>query len=179
MGALGLKMVRVLNVQKKLGYSAYDGVTVEVKSRIVKVTGPKGTLEKDFRHVSMDLLHDAEAKLVVCEVWYGNKKDLECTMKFVYAHFPINAHLDDNKKYIELRNFLGEKYTRVVTMRDGCEITRTSNKDEVQITGIDIEAVSQSAALVHQSTLVRHKDIRKFLDGVYVNGKGHVVEDEE
>jgi hypothetical protein len=32
---------------------------------------------------------------------------------------------------------------------------------------------------VHQSVLVKNKDIRKFLDGVYVNGKSTVVVDEE
>ena len=41
-----------------------------------------------------------------------------------------------------------------------------------------IEAVSQSAALIQQSTTVKNKDIRKFLDGVYVSEKGNVVVDE-
>ncbi|KAF9995765.1 hypothetical protein BGZ80_007419, partial [Entomortierella chlamydospora] len=32
------------------------GVTVEVKARNVKVTGPRGTLEKNFRHAEMDIV---------------------------------------------------------------------------------------------------------------------------
>ena len=32
-----------------------------------------------------------------------------------------------------------------------------------------------AAALIHQSCLVKRKDIRKFLDGVYVSEKGTVV----
>merc|ERR1711918_53349 len=193
-------MVRVLNVVKKLQYGEYAGVKVEVKARVVTVTGPRGTLTRDFRHMSMDLLHDEAEKQVTVEIWYGTKKDtaasntvlshilnmiigvtkgFKYTMKLVFAHFPINIHVGDDKKYIELRNFLGEKFTRVVHMREGCEIQRTSNKDEIQITGNAVEMVSQSAALVHQSTLVKHKDIRKFLDGVYVNGKTNVVVDEE
>lgn len=32
-----------------------------------------------------------------------------------------------------------------------------------------------SAALIHQSTLVKNKDIRKFLDGIYVSDKTTVV----
>merc|ERR1711865_28063 len=195
-----VKMVRVLNVQKKMSYEAYEGVTVSINARVVEVTGPRGNLKRDFRHVSMDLIHDVEDKSVICEVWYANKKAVACTntvlshitnmiigvtkgykytMKFVYAHFPINAHLADDKTYIELRNFLGEKYTRVVHMRKGVEIMRTANKDEIMLTGNDIQAVSESAALVHQSVLVKHKDIRKFLDGIYVNGKSTVVVDEE
>ncbi len=31
-----------------------------------------------------------------------------------------------------------------------------------------------AAALIHQSCLVKRKDIRKFLDGVYVSEKGTV-----
>jgi len=41
-----------------------------------------------------------------------------------------------------------------------------------------IEAVSQSAALIQQSTTVKNKDIRKFLEGVYFSEKGNVVADE-
>ena len=31
-----------------------------------------------------------------------------------------------------------------------------------------------AAALIHQATLVRRKDIRKFLDGIYVSEKGTI-----
>lgn len=33
----------------------------------------------------------------------------------------------------------------------------------------------RSCALVHQSCLVKHKDIRKFLDGIYVSEKGTIA----
>ena len=52
-------------------------------------------------------------------------------------------------------------------------------QDELTLTGNSIEAVSQSVALIQQSTTVKNKDIRKFLDGLYISGKGHVVEDTE
>lgn len=38
--------------------------------------------------------------------------------------------------------------------------------------GNDLENVSGSAALISQSCRVRNKDIRKFLDGVYVSSRG-------
>jgi large subunit ribosomal protein L9e len=37
--------------------------------------------------------------------------------------------------------------------------------------GNDLELVSRSAGLIQQSTLVKNKDIRKFLDGIYVSEK--------
>ena len=49
-------------------------------------------------------------------------------------------------------------------------------KDELVLVGNDIENVSQSAASIHQCTLVKNKDIRKFLDGIYVSEKGEIKE---
>lgn len=40
--------------------------------------------------------------------------------------------------------------------------------------GNNIEAVSRTCALIHQSCLVKNKDIRKFLDGIYVESKGEI-----
>jgi hypothetical protein len=39
-----------------------------------------------------------------------------------------------------------------------------------------LEDVSQSAADIQQICKVRNKDIRKFLDGLYVSERGNIVE---
>ena len=65
-------------------------------------------------------------------------------MKSVYAHFPINIAISEAGKKVEIRNFLGEKYTRIVMMPEGVTAANTGNKDEYQIDGNDIEAVSQA-----------------------------------
>lgn len=44
-------------------------------------------------------------------------------------------------------------------------------KDELYVNGNDIELVSKSAARIQQCTTVKNKDIRKFLDGLYVSEK--------
>jgi large subunit ribosomal protein L9e len=51
-------------------------------------------------------------------------------------------------------------------------VVSTAQKDEIILTGNDIDNVSQSAASIQQSTAVKNKDIRKFLDGIYVSEKG-------
>ena len=42
-----------------------------------------------------------------------------------------------------------------------------------------VDLFSQSAALIQQSTTVKKKDVRKFLDGVYVSEKGNVEASED
>merc|ERR1712182_107995 len=96
----------------------------------------------------------------------GVTKGFKYKMRLVYAHFPINLTLDEKGKKLEIRNFLGEKKVRSIEMLDGVVCERsTTVKDELILTGINVELVSRSAALICQSCLVKNKDIRKFLDG--------------
>ncbi|MFQ6053494.1 MAG: 50S ribosomal protein L6, partial [Candidatus Bathyarchaeia archaeon] len=43
--------------------------------------------------------------------------------------------------------------------------------DDIIIEGIDIEEVGQTAANIQRATKIRRKDLRKFLDGIYVYNK--------
>jgi hypothetical protein len=49
---------------------------VIIKSRVVTVTGPKGTLTKDFRHQALEITKVGNNIRV--EKWYGTKKELAC-----------------------------------------------------------------------------------------------------
>ena len=100
-------------------------------------------------------------------------------MRAVYAHFPINITTSNAGTLVEIRNFLGQKKMRQVNMKAGVVCEQTGSKDEIQVRGNDLELVSSSAALIHQSVLVRKKDIRKFLDGIYVSEKTTVDPVEE
>merc|ERR1712048_232853 len=105
----------------------------------------------------------------------GVMRGYKYKMRAVYAHFPINCSISENGSLVEVRNFLGEKYNRKVRMYNGVTVENsTAQKDELILTGNDVEAVSRSVALIQQSTTVKNKDIRKFLDGMYVSGKGNV-----
>merc|ERR1719301_150626 len=117
------------------------------------------------------------ALLSVCShinnLFEGVEKRYEYRMRLVYSHFPINANITNGGKTIELRNYLGEKIVRTVNMLPGVVVEKSAaTKDELVVKGADIDTTSRSAALIRQSCLVKDKDIRKFLDGVYVSSHG-------
>ena len=57
----------------------------------------------------------------------------------------------------------------------GVTVTRSSDiKDEIVFVGNDIANVSRTCALIQQICAVKKKDIRKFLDGIYVSHKGNL-----
>merc|ERR1712217_28872 len=172
---------------------------VDVKARTVTVKGPRGVLTRSFKASSVDLFVDKKKKTVTIELWFGTSKQaavlrtllshiknlmlgvtkgFQYKMRFVYAHFPVNVNIAEEGKLIEIRNFLGEKVIRRVQMLEGVTVTRNDAvKDEIIVQGNNKENVGTSAALIHQSTLVKNKDIRKFLDGIYVSETGFIVQD--
>ncbi|KAL6175152.1 hypothetical protein ACLB2K_051795 [Fragaria x ananassa] len=178
-----------------------DGVTVKVKAKVIEVEGPRGKLTRNFKHLNLDfeLITDESSgkKKLKIEAWFGTRKTSAAIrtalshvdnlitgvtkgyrykMRFVYAHFPINASIPNSNNAIEIRNFLGEKRVRKVEMLDGVTITRSEKvKDELVLDGNDIELVSRSAALINQKCHVKNKDIRKFLDGIYVSERSTIA----
>ena len=77
---------------------------------------------------------------------------------------------------VALRHRQGEKRVRKVKLMPGVEAVRSADvKDELCLSGIDLNAVSISASQVSQMTNIRLKDLRKFLDGIYVTDKGVCV----
>mmetsp|Transcript_65308 Transcript_65308/g.202428 ORF Transcript_65308/g.202428 Transcript_65308/m.202428 type:complete len:189 (+) Transcript_65308:74-640(+) len=169
-------------------------VKITIKSKKVEVTGKHGTLKRDFKHMPIELWHDKRSRKVRARMYFAKSKQLsmlrsvcshisnlfdgvekrfEYRMRLVYAHFPINANITNNGATVEIRNFLGEKIVRTVNMLPGVKIEKSAQtKDELVVTGADIELTSRSAALIRQSCLVKDKDIRKFLDGIYVSSHG-------
>jgi len=177
-----------------------DGITVEIKARVVTVKGSRGTLTRSFKHMPIDLAFTDDTKRAIrMERWFtsgkanatirtctshienmftGVTKGFKYKMRFVYAHFPINVAITNKDTRVEIRNFLGEKVIRIVDALGDVTVKRSTDvKDEIVLSGTDIDAVSRTAARVQNICAVKRKDIRKFLDGIYVSHKGNIVED--
>ncbi|KAL2756193.1 hypothetical protein ACRALDRAFT_2105527 [Sodiomyces alcalophilus JCM 7366] len=179
-----------------------EGVKIHIKSRNVTVEGPRGKLHKDLSHLSVNFsqpkpntvaieLHHGSRKgvaslrtvrTIINNLIIGVTKGYKYKMRYVYAHFPINVNAEKDNETglfnVEIRNFVGQKIVFNVVMHPGVEVEISkAQKDELILTGNSLENVSQSAADIQQICKIRNKDIRKFLDGIYVSEKGHVVED--
>ena len=90
-----------------------EGVTVDIKARVVKVTGPRGELTKDLKHIDVTFnkinnraikitVHNGDRKHVaalrtvkslIANLITGVTKGYKYKMRFVYAHFPINVNI--------------------------------------------------------------------------------------
>ena len=65
------------DIYKEEDFEIPEGVTVDIKSRLVTVKGPRGELTKSLRHIDMEIrkVNDRKIKLVV---WHGARKHVAC-----------------------------------------------------------------------------------------------------
>jgi large subunit ribosomal protein L6 len=160
-----------------------EEVKIALEEREVKVTGPKGTLTRNFSHepVSIELGDNTvrvraewprkkEAALVgtvashIRNMITGVTKGFTYKLKVVFSHFPISVKLKEKNVLIE--NFTGERNPRKAKIVGDVKVKIEG--EDVIVQGINLEDVSQTAANVEQATKVRRKDPRIFLDGLYV-----------
>jgi large subunit ribosomal protein L9e len=141
---------------------------------------PSGKTITEY-HISKSFAHIGYFCRTICShienMITGVTKGYKYKMRFCYAHFPINVAgvKEAGRDIVEIRNFLGEKKVRRVKLLEGVSYVRTADvKDQIEISGIDIAKVSLSCAQIRQSCAVKNKDIRKFLDGIYVSEKGTI-----
>ena len=174
-----VKTVKVIKVP--------DKVKVEYKDGLLKVTGPKGTLSRSFKNPSISVA--ATPKEIKVSVDLPNRKEFALagtyeshinnmvqgvmggyvyTMKIVYSHFPIKVSIKGTNFVIE--NFLGEKFPRNATISPEAKVAVSG--DQVTVSGIDLEKVSQTAANIENATVIRKFDPRVFQDGIYIIKKG-------
>lgn len=71
-------------------------------------------------------------------------KDIGCncstSIELTFDSFPINVNIEKNKETdqfeVEIRNFIGEKIVRRITIRPGVDVEISKNtKDELQLLG--------------------------------------------
>ena len=159
-----------------------DDVTVNVVGKTINVKGAKGNISRDFSYATVEIEGEGknvriwakwprkkEAALIgtiyshINNMIVGVTKGYTYKMKIVFSHFPITVKLQDKNVVIE--NFTGERRPRRVKINGDVKVK--IEPDDIVLSGINLEQVSQTAANIEQSTKVRGKDPRVFLDGIY------------
>jgi large subunit ribosomal protein L6 len=159
------------------------GVKAQLENTRLKISGPKGQLERNVRFPQVMVIQkgdeitvtsDATKKEILAMVGTleahiknmakGVTEGFEYRMKVVYNHFPIQLKLQGSK--LEINNFLGEKKPRYARIKQG--VTVTVGGDEIVLKGIDRELVGTSAANIEHATRIRDRDPRVFQDGIYI-----------
>ena len=175
-----------------------EGIQIQVKSGLVTVTGPRGSIERDFAHLCLDFEYHPEEHQVIARCWFGNRKHLarvgtlfghiknmiegvthgyRYKMRFVSSHFPIKHMIEDNGRKFSFTSFMGQKERKGIHTPETVKIMDSpAQKEEIWIEGNNLDEVSLAAAQIHQLTKIHNKDLRKFLDGIYVSERTQIQE---
>lgn len=165
-----------------------ENVKVEIDDKHVKVSGPKGELEKEFKHFfdikiekendKIVVSHESEKRKVkamggtiaahIRNMLKGVTEGFTYEMKVVYSHFPIKVEVKGDK--VLIKNFLGENVPRVAKIVGNTKVEVKGT--DITISGIDKEEVGETASRIERCTRIVGKDRRTFMDGIYVVLKG-------
>ena len=180
------KMVKIDRIEHIV--TIPEGVTAEnSEDGVVSITGPKGTLSRQFTNPSVSILQESGSLIVRTDLPRKKMKALAGTwnahlnnmikgvtdgftynLKAFYSHFPMTLEVKGAEFIVN--NYFGEKVPRRADIISGVEV-KVSNKVEVVVTGIDKENVGQTAANIERCTGVKNRDSRVLQDGIYLVGK--------
>ena len=133
------------------------GVTVTSKARVVTVKGPKGTVTKSFKHI--------KAEILVHEEVDEHTKEKHNVVR-------INIYMNTYKQGAILYT-LGQRDVKVIPLPEGVSCQKNpKNPSELWFDGIDCDQLGCTCSKVFQSCYPKDKDIRKFLDGIFISERG-------
>lgn len=167
-----------------------EGVDAAINNREIIVKGPKGELKKDFDDPRYNKAveiskEDSTIKIVsvsdkrkikalvgtlgkhITNMIRGVTNGYKYTMKVYYSHFPIAISVKGNE--VHIKNFIGEKGARIAKIVGTATVS--VGKDEISVSGIDIESVGQTAANIEQACKLSKRDRRIFQDGIFIAEK--------
>jgi len=167
-----------------------QGVKVSISGSEVSVSGKSGQLKRKLENPKVEMRVEDGHVVVKCEyprvaekaivgtfashiqnMIDGVQGGFEYHMKIVYSHFPMKTTVKGDKFIIE--NFLGEKAPRHANIIGHTKIAVKA--PEVVVSGIELEAVSQTAANIERACKIRNFDPRVFQDGIYIVEKARKV----
>lgn len=131
-------------------------ITIKVEDSVIEFSSLKGTQ----REKKQLLTFVAHAKNLIKGVTEGFTYEL----KICSGHFPMSVSIKEKK--FEIKNFIGEKVPRRLTIKDSVDVKLEGEK--ITVSGIDKEAVGQVAGDIECLTRRPGFDVRRFQDGIFI-----------
>lgn len=161
-----------------------ENVNIEIVNNKVKVSGEKGSLEKEFKAIFGVKIEKQEDKVKVSSeserrkvkalvgtiaahirnMIDGVTKGFTYKLKVIYFHFPITVKVEGNKVLIQ--NFLGERVPRVAKIFGDAKV-KVDGQDII-VTGINVDDVGLTASSIEQATRIKARDRKVFQDGCWI-----------
>lgn len=183
-------------ISKSVHIPIPEGVTVEAKAKIIKVTGPRGTIVKNLKHVKAEIVVNKEKKCVEVTIYMntykqsavlvtikshitnminGVTKGYRYKMHEVHKHFPIDLQIKDNA--VSIIKYLGQRDVKVIPLPEGVTCKKNpKDAGELWFEGQDVDLIALTCSKVFESCFAKDKDRRKFLDGIFTSEKGLLEE---
>ncbi|MEM2929354.1 MAG: 50S ribosomal protein L6 [Thermoproteota archaeon] len=165
-------------------------VKISLQYLTLTVEGPLGKISKDFSHTGLKLVLEGNALKVfsvnegrrfrarvgtvaklVRNMIEGVLHGYAAKLKVVYSHFPVTVKYDKSTRIVSIHNFMGEKSPRLFKVSFPSVDIQVSGQDII-VTGLDKNEVTQVAAMFESATRIKGKDPRIYIDGIYVVEKG-------
>jgi len=171
-----------ININEHIATAA--GVTMTVEhGNLVTVKGPKGEVKRSFFDPKIQLTAaeggvDLKAPRAtrkektrlysyaahIKNMITGVQTPHEYKLKVCSGHFPLNVAMSGNT--MSVKNFLGEKTPRTVSVPAG--VTVKVEGDKITVSSPDIELAGQTAASFERMCRITNRDLRVFQDGIYI-----------
>jgi large subunit ribosomal protein L6 len=165
-----------------------EGVSVTISGSMIKISGPKGEVEKRLQLTKDTKVERVENKVVISSeserrkvaalvgtiaahvrnALKGVTEGFTYKLKVCFSHFPATVKVENDKVIIQ--NFLGERKPRVAKVLGKSQVKVEG--PVITVSGIDLDEVSQTAASIERATRIVGYDRRRFQDGIFIVSKG-------
>lgn len=163
-----------------------EKVTAQWQNHVLTIKGPKGEVKRKFLHPHVKL--SLEGSMIILSSSSATRKEKTIVGSFaahiknilkgvqvphVYklticsGHFPMNIAVSGNE--LVIKNFLGESMPRRVAIPAGAQV-KVEGK-EIIVSSPDKEVAGQTAAKFETICRETKKDVRIFMDGLWITEK--------
>ena len=184
--ATKMKKQKTGKTKLKVEIGLPSGVTASVSGQSLAINGPKGESKRNIRQHNVKIM--LENSKVIFETERSTKRDKKLLgslkahvnnmikgsvhhhnyiLKICAGHFPMTVTVSDNR--LTIKNFLGEKVPRVLSLKDGSAVKVEGSL--IYVTSTSKETAGQVAADIEQITRRPGFDSRVFQDGIYIINK--------